>query len=148
MLSLNSGTDRGIGETSQRSLPQSCAKTAKETRLENQSEEIEEYVKCLQASDIQECEEDGGEARIVSSEKQDKLAKSKADMVSVTADSIKTLREKIVEAKKMVEEKKMEVKGHVERSSKAEGVISLCNQKVRFFFFFKNKDSLKSLKIG
>lgn len=132
MLSVNSGTDGGIGETSQSSLPQSCAKTAKETRLENQLEEIEEYVKCLQASDIQECEEDGGEVLIVSSKKQDKLEKSIADMVNVTADSIRTLREKIVEAKKMVEEKKMEVKDHVERSSKAEGVISLCNQKVRF----------------
>nr|DAD40932.1 TPA_asm: hypothetical protein HUJ06_015255 [Nelumbo nucifera] len=69
--------------------------------------------------------------RMYEQEKTDKLLSKYIDFCAKNAsDRIGAMRAKTEEARKMTEEKRKEVKIHVERQRRAERIISLCNRRV------------------
>ncbi|XP_029118747.1 putative U-box domain-containing protein 50 isoform X2 [Elaeis guineensis] len=94
------------------------------SRWEDHCEEIENHIQWLLSSNPEGWLEEEDKTLSLGSMDQPKLETTVSDLPK----GIEALKAKVEEAKKMAEEKKIEIKADVERRGKAERFTSLCNQ--------------------
>ncbi|KAK9130024.1 hypothetical protein Sjap_010511 [Stephania japonica] len=111
----------------------------------NHAQEIENYVEFVSRSNDEDPYEEESNASSISPIEQLKL--ERIDTNTSVADKIECMKAMIEEAQRKVEEKKKEKKGNIDRQSKADRMISLCNERAQELETLINEEIAKQIDL-
>ncbi|KAK9164008.1 hypothetical protein Syun_004910 [Stephania yunnanensis] len=111
----------------------------------NHAQEIENYVEFVSRSNDEDPYEEESNASSNSPIEQLKLEGTDSNMSA--SDKIECMKAMIVEARRKVEEKKKEKKANIERRSKADWMISMCNERAQELETLINEEIAKQIDL-